>query len=252
MEARIKGRTAVLLFSVLAPSMGFLLCKAQANPAGTTKDGKSESPIVKITAPANNSTYKWNSLVNYSVVVSWQGKSTQYQEIPSNEVLITTVYIPDLSKATAKPAEASAPTSAGLLDIIRSGCIGCHEFKARAMGPSFAAMAARYPDNQASVDTLSRYIREGSTGVWGPGTMPPHREFTQKQLHDIAHWIVKSANDPDGNYYVGTEGTIRMEAPATPSAKGGIAITASYTPRVSLTGQEQALHGEDTVVVRGN
>src|SRR6185312_10323070 len=87
-----------------------------------------------------------------------------YQEIPSNEVLITTTYILDSSKAAAKPAEAAAPTPAGLLDIIRSGCIGCHEFKARAMGPSFAAMAARYPDNQASVDTLSRYIREGSMG----------------------------------------------------------------------------------------
>lgn len=252
MKARIKGRTAVLLFSVVALSTGFFLCKAQANPAGTIKDGKSESPIVKITAPANNSTYKWNSLVNYSVVVSWQGKSTQYQEIPSNEVLITTTYILDSSKAAAKPAEAAAPTPAGLLDIIRSGCIGCHEFKARAMGPSFAAMAARYPDNQASVDTLSRYIREGSMGVWGPGTMPPHREFTQEQLHDIAHWIVKSANDPNVNYYVGTEGAIRMEAPTTSSLKGGMTITASYTPRVSPTGQEQLPQGEDTVVVRGN
>lgn len=252
MASRIKSCPAVLLFSISTLLTAIFLCEPQGNSAGPIKNGKNESPIVKITAPANSSTYKWNSLVNYSVVVSWHGKSTQYQEIPSNEVLITTTYIPDTSKATAKPAEATEPIPAGLLDIIRSGCIGCHEFKARAMGPSFAAMAARYPANQASIDTLSRYIREGSTGVWGPGTMPPHPEFTQEQFHDIAHWIVKSANDPNVNYYVGTEGTIRMEAPATPSAKGGMAIKASYTPRVSTEVHEQAPHGEDTVILRGN
>lgn len=221
MGSRINGLTIALMFSI--PAMAFFLCEVQANPAGPIEHGKDGPPAVKITAPANSSTYNWNYLVNYSVVVSWQGKSTQYQEIPSNEVLIRTTYIPDLSKSTGEPAPAAAPTPAGVLDIIRSGCVGCHEFKARAMGPSFAVIAARYPDNQASIDTLSRYIREGSTGVWGQAAMPPHPEFTEEQLHAITHWIVKDAANPNVNYYVGTEGTIRMEAPAMPSSSGGMA-----------------------------
>lgn len=232
------------MFSIPAFSIAFFLCEAQTNATGPMGHGNGGTPIVKITAPANNSIYSWNSLVNYSVVVTWNGKSTQYQEIPPDQVLIRTTYISDLSRKTGEPESAAEP--AGLLDIIRSGCIGCHEFKARAMGPSFAAIAARCPDNQASIDILSRYIREGSTGVWGAGTMPPHPEFSAAQLQAIARWIVRDASNPDVNYYVGTEGTIRMKASATPGSAGGMRITASYTAPA-----KEAPHGEDAVIVHG-
>lgn len=216
----IKGHTAAVTFAIAAFSVAFLLCDGQAVPAGTAERGKDGPPVVKITAPTNDSTYNWNSLVSYSIVVSYQGKSTQYQEIPSKEVLLKTTYVPNGS-ATAEEAGAAAPTPAGLLDIVRSKCMGCHEFKAKAMGPSFAAIAARYPDNPASIDTVSRYIRDGSTGVFGQGSMPPHTELTEGQVHAMALWIVKNAADPNVNYYVGTEGAFRMEAPATPSSQGG-------------------------------
>jgi cytochrome c len=253
MRSRIKGFTAALSFSIPTFSVAFFLCNGQAIPARPAEHGKDGPPVVKITAPDNNSNsaYNWNSLVNYSVVVSYQGKSTQYQEISSNQVLIRTTYIPDVSKGAGELGLATTPTPAGLLDIIRSNCVGCHGFKAKAMGPSFAAIAARYPDSQASMDTLSRYIREGSTGVWGQRNMPPHTELMEDQLHAMALWIVKHAADPNVNYYVGTDGTIRMEAPATPSPKGGIILTASYTAPATSADQEQAPHGEDTVIVQG-
>ncbi len=238
---------AALLFSVSAVSAALLLCGGRAISARAQERGNDGPPVVKITAPGNNSTYSWNSLVSYSIVVTYLGKSTQYQEIPSSEVLLKTTYVPDLSKTDS----ASARPPSGLLDIARSGCIGCHQFKARATGPSFAAIAERYPDNQASIDTLSRYIREGSTGVFGQTSMPPHAEFTQDQLHAIAAWIVKEAANPDVNYYVGTEGAIRMQAPAAPDPKGGIILTASYTAPAPPANPEQAPLGEDTVVVHG-
>lgn len=254
---RIKGLTAALACSIPLFSIALFAGRAQTNHAAPTEQDKVGPPIVKITAPANNSTYSWNALVNYSVIVSWQGKSTEYQEIPSSEVLIRTTYMPDIStiadssSKTGELASPADPTSAGLLAIVRSGCIGCHQFKARSTGPSFAAIAQRYPDNQATSDTLARYIREGSTGVWGQGTMPPHPEFTEEQLHAIARWIAKDAANPNVNYYVGTEGAIRMEAPATPGSTAGMIFTASYTAPVPTTGDEQAPHGEASVIVRG-
>ncbi|MGA7522708.1 MAG: hypothetical protein WBW84_09500 [Acidobacteriaceae bacterium] len=119
------------------------------------------------------------------------------------------------------------------------------------MEPSFAAIAERYPDDQATIDTLSRNIRGGSTGVFGQASMPPHTEFTEDQLHAMVLWIVKTAADPNVNYYVGTEGAIRMEAPAAPNQKGGMILTASYTVPVQLGSPEPAPVGEDTVIVRG-
>ncbi|MGH9588720.1 MAG: c-type cytochrome [Acidobacteriaceae bacterium] len=229
---RSKRPVTALAFSIPAFSFAFLLCHAQTSPA---------PPVVTINTPSNNSAYSWNSLVNYSVTVTWNGKSTQYQEIPSNEVLITTTYVPDLS-TTSQPA--SEPTPPGLLTIIRSGCIGCHEFRAKAMGPSFAAIAARFPDNPTSIATLSHYIREGSTGIFGPAAMPPHPAFTAQQLQAVAQWIVKSAANPNVNHYVGTEGTIRMQSPTPPTSNSGIALTAAYT----ASGQ-QSPHGESTVIL---
>lgn len=242
MRFGIRGLSAVAALSLAA----FLFCEGQAVPGGATEHGTGGPPVVKITAPANGSTYSWNSLVSYSVVVTYQGKSTAYQEIPANEVLVTTTSLSDVS-AAGKAGAAPAPD--GLLGIIRSGCVGCHEFKAKAMGPSFAAIAAHYPDNQASIDALSRYIHNGSTGVFGQASMPAHAELTDEQLHAIAQWIVKDAGNPSVSYYVGTEGTVRMEAPAAAGPNAGMVLTASYT--AAATGHEPAPRGEDTVIVRG-
>ncbi len=237
--------------ALTALAVAFLLCILRAIDAGAQDQGGDGPPIVKITAPRNNSTYQWKSLVNYSIVVSYRGKSTQYQEIPSNEVLLKTTYVPDLSTIAGKPAPAVAHTPAGLLDITRSKCLGCHDFKAKAMGPSFAAVGQRYPDNQSMIDTLSQHIRKGSTGVWGQESMPSQTELTADQVHAIVLWIVKDAANPNVSYYVGTEGAFRMEAAGTPDSKGGMILTASYTSPAPTANPEQAPYGEDTVILDG-
>lgn len=208
-------------------------------------------PVVKITAPRNDSSYAWNSLVNYSVVVSYQGKSTRYQEIPAHEVLLQATYVPDLAATSRKPAPAGDPTPAGLLTLVDSNCLGCHDFKAKAMAPSFAAIAARYPNSPATIGLLSQHIRVGSTGVWGSGSMPSHPDLTDGQLHDIVLWILRDAANPNVSYYVGTEGAIRMQASGAPGANAGMLLTASYTSPASATGPGPVAHGEDTVVVHG-
>ncbi|HEY6447296.1 MAG TPA: c-type cytochrome [Acidobacteriaceae bacterium] len=187
--------------------------------------------------------------MNYSVIVTDQGKSTEYQEIPSNQVLVTTTYVPDLSKAPAEASSAVAPTPDGLLAIVRSNCVGCHAFKAKATGPSFAAIAAHDPDHPATTDLLAKYIREGSTGLWGQVSMPPHPDLADEQARAMAQWIEKDAANPNMNEYVGTEGAIRMEAPATPGPNAGLILTASYT--ASSTDREPAPHGEATVILHG-
>ena len=247
--SRRKG--PLLSCPALALSGALLLCNVHVVSVSAQGQGNDGPPIVKITAPKNNSTYSWNSLVNYSIVVTYQGKSTQYQEIPSKEVLLKAAYVADLSAMAGKPAPAAVPTPAGLLYITNSTCLGCHQFRAKAMGPSFAAIGERYPESQATIDTLSQHIRAGSTGVWGQESMPPQTQFTEDQLHAIARWIMNDAADPNVNYYVGTEGTFRMDAAGAPDSKGGMILTASYVSQAASANPEQAPHGEDTVIVDG-
>ncbi|MGC2637351.1 MAG: hypothetical protein WA294_09245 [Acidobacteriaceae bacterium] len=47
--------------------------------------------------------------------------------------------------------------------------------------------------------------------------MPPHPELTGEQAHAMAQWIEKEAANPNVHEYVGTDGAIRMEAPAAPA-----------------------------------
>lgn len=245
-RAGIKGSLAALIIGIPAFSMAIFFCAGQSAPADPSKTAP---PVVQITSPATNSTYPWNSLVNYSVVVTDQGKSTEYQEIPSNQVLVTTTYVPDVSKASAEANSAAAPRPDGLLAIVRSNCVGCHAFKAKATGPSFAAIAAHDPDNPATTDLLAKYIREGSTGLWGQVSMPPHPDVTDEQARAMAQWIEKEAANPNVHEYVGTDGAIRMEAPATPGSEAGLILTASYT--ASTTDREPARRGEATVILHG-
>jgi cytochrome c551/c552 len=243
---RLRITRAGLVLGGVAFASALMWSEGQAAPAGASDPGKDGSPVVKITAPENNSRHPWNSLVPYSVVVTYQGKSTEYQEIPSSQVLVRTTTVSSPA-ATAADAHA-APTPAGLLEIVQSNCIGCHEFKAKAMGPSFAAIAARFPDSTANIAALSRYIREGSTGVFSQASMPPHAELTESQSQAMALWIEKEAANPRVNYYVGTEGAIRMEAPKTPTAAAGMIVTASYAPPGD---QQSAAYGADTIILHG-
>lgn len=230
-------------------AVAFLACDRRA--ASADAQDNSAPPVVKITAPGNGSSHAWNSLVSYGVVVSYRGKSTRYQEIPGGEVLLQATYAPDVTATAANRLNAGALTPAGLLDIVDSNCLGCHELKAKAMAPSFAAIATKYPDSPATIGLLSQHIRVGSTGVWGQGSMPPHPDLTDGQLHDIVLWIMKYAADPKVSYYVGTEGAIRMQASGAPGANAGMVLTASYTSPAPAAGPGQAAHGEATVIVHG-
>jgi cytochrome c len=245
---RIKVASIVVLMEAFAV---FLLLNFHAGSASAKDESNDKPPSVNITAPKNNSIYDWNSLVSYNIVVSDHGKSTEYNEIPANEVLLKTTYVPDLSHMSVNSNQTAKPSPAGLADIINSNCLGCHEFKSKAMGPSFFAIGKRYPDTESTIDILSQHIRSGSVGVWGQAPMPSHPEFTEEELHAISSWIVKQAADPNVNYYVGTGGTFQMESPGKPGPSAGVMLTAGYTSHDSKNRLQQALRGEDTIIVGG-
>lgn len=249
MMTRRSPAAAAAIGVVLAVAAAFLARGARATATDARAVGA--PPVVKITAPGNGSSHAWNSLVSYGVVVSYQGKSTRYQEIPASRILLRTTYVPDLGARTVEPAPVGSAVPAGLLDIVNSNCLGCHDFKARAMAPSFAAIATRYPHSPATIGLLSQHIRVGSTGVWGQGSMSSHSGLSGVQLHDIVLWILQDAANPNVSYYVGTEGAIRMQANGAPGPNAGMILTASYTSPAPAGSPGQPAHGEDTVIVHG-
>lgn len=119
-----------------------------------------------ITSPADRGCLPWQAQRSHSVTVSYDGKSIKYGDIPSNQVIVTAVYMPDVDKAGLRRG-----FPPGLVAMTQSNCIWCHDFAAPAVGPSFAAIGKRYAATFTT--TLADHICNGSAGTWGTTRMPP-------------------------------------------------------------------------------
>jgi cytochrome c len=203
-------------------------------------------PTVKIVSPKAGSTYEENTQVRYEIDVSDpEDGESKFQEINSAEVLLVVRHFSSPEAAEAAMSREIADDPPGLRTLRTSDCLNCHAFDARSMGPSFADIRKRYPNSQASVDSLSRRILQGTSGAWGSIKMPSHPDLTVEQAAACVTWILKTAADPETNYYTGTEGTFRVTVPADskPKDKGMLVLIASYT-------DSQKMHGRDTIRIR--
>jgi cytochrome c len=203
-------------------------------------------PTVKIVSPKPDGIYEENARVRYEIDVSdpKDGES-KFQEINSAEVLLIVRHFSSPEAAEAAMSRASADDPLGLGTLRTSDCLNCHAFDARSIGPSFADIRKRYPYSQASVDSMSRHILQGTSGAWGSIKMPSHPDLTLEQAAACVTWILTTAADPETNYYTGTEGAFRVTVPPDSKAedKGLLVLIASYT-------DSRRMQGRDTLRIR--
>jgi cytochrome c len=107
-----------------------------------------------------------------------------------------------------------------------NNCFNCHQFNARSLGPSFFDVAIRYPFTAANTDTLTRRIKDGSSGIWGRiEKMPSHPELNAAAIRATVRWILQSAAKPDRAWFFGTTGVLHLPA----NRPGTYTLTAFYT-----------------------
>lgn len=82
-------------------------------------------------------------------------------------------------KANADPAKASLD---GALQA--HGCAACHAADSTRVGPSMAAIAARYGPKAG--DALLAAIKTGSDGKWGAAKMVPQSQVSEAEASNIA------------------------------------------------------------------
>jgi cytochrome c len=200
------------------------------------------APTVKIIAPVNHGYYAENTAIPFRINVSdKEDGETQYDEIPSIEVVLEVRYIPDTTAARSQSL--SMPTT-----VRTSNCLNCHAFNAKLIGPSFIEIGEKYTASQNDVETLSTRVIEGSTGVWGNVVMPSHPEIKMDEAKKIVSWIIKSASDKNVNYYSGTTGSFRIQSP-DPKGKSAFLITASYTDHGLPDVSDSKKSGQATVMI---
>src|SRR5688572_2971433 len=220
--------------------------------AQRTVQFKNNPPKVEIVAPKNETTFNWDSWINYSIrVTDAEDGSSEYEEISPKEVFLEVVY----SAGNAKGNESNAVKAAAMNDptgfslMKSSTCFNCHMVKAKLTGPSFLEISRKYPHNSATVSMLAKKVIKGSSGVWTNTTMPPNPDFTEEQSKQMIQWIFKNAEDPKRNYYVGTEGNFKTVSKPG-NGKGTYILTASYTDHGLKGIPKSNQRGHATIVVR--
>ena len=204
----------------------------------------------EVATAVQGNTFRWNSIVPYSISVSdVEDGKTDYNEIPSNEVVLVAKYLPDsiIVKEKAFDEEMNRHHDA-VLGLSNALCLSCHAAKAKLIGPSFEQVAARYMNVPGAIELLTKRIIDGSTGNWGDLKMPPHPELKVQDVEEMVTWILANNSDPDFIYFVGPQGSLRTkEKPANGPRAGVYVLTASYLDH----GIRNAGNGDDVRRKRG-
>lgn len=215
---------------------------------------ENSAPKVTIITPLAKSSVKWNTLVKYAISVNdEEDGNSEFNEIPSQEVILKVTYLPDSLKLIKYLADRPNTTSepAGLSLIRTSDCFNCHASKSKLMGPSFEMIAKRYPFSQKSIKILTDKVINGSKGVWGNNQMPAHPDLKATQLNQVIRWILTENSDPDVIYFAGTEGAFRTrERPLKNAGKGIYVLTASYRDHGLKESAQLKKTGYQTIVLK--
>ncbi|HVE60806.1 MAG TPA: c-type cytochrome, partial [Chitinophagaceae bacterium] len=97
----------------------------------------------------------------------------------------------DSSKETNTATASEDPEVAKGLELVgQSDCFTCHKIVDASQGPSYEAVAAKYPDNDAVIDSVSKKIITGGSGNWGTIPMTPHPDISEADAKLMLKYIL--------------------------------------------------------------
>jgi len=90
----------------------------------------------------------------------------------------------------AAPAHAALDNAAAEALMKKDGCAACHSIDKKIVGPAYVEVAAKYKGDKDAVAKLTKKVKDGSTGVWGPIPMPPNAAVSQADATELVTWIL--------------------------------------------------------------
>lgn len=92
---------------------------------------------------------------------------------------------------TAQSAAPEDPEVTKGLELVgKSDCFTCHKVVEKHTGPAYEAVAAKYPDNDAVIDSLAQKIIKGGVGNWSTIPMTPHPDLTLEDARLMTKYVL--------------------------------------------------------------
>lgn len=87
----------------------------------------------------------------------------------------------------------SAPAWANLALAQKNACTACHAVERKLVGPAYQEIAKRYAGQKDAEATLTKSIKAGGAGKWGPVPMPAQPALSEADAKTLAAWILGGA-----------------------------------------------------------
>lgn len=95
------------------------------------------------------------------------------------------------AETPAPQEEAMSPeVEKGLNLVAQSDCLTCHQVAQASTGPSYEAVAAKYPDTEENITMLADKIIKGGAGNWGTVPMTPHPTLSQEDAQTMVKYVL--------------------------------------------------------------
>ncbi|MBO2011255.1 c-type cytochrome [Hymenobacter negativus] len=91
---------------------------------------------------------------------------------------------------TEHPNAGTASVANGAKLIAGSDCLSCHKDNEKVVGPSYTAVAEKYPDTEANIAMLAGKIIKGGAGNWGAVPMTPHPGLSEADAREMTKYIL--------------------------------------------------------------
>jgi len=95
----------------------------------------------------------------------------------------------DSTSATASKPE-DPEVEKGLNLIAKNDCLTCHQVEVKTTGPAYMEVAAKYPNNDAVVDSLADKVIKGGSGNWGTVPMTSHPSLSKDDAKAMVKYVL--------------------------------------------------------------
>jgi cytochrome c len=191
-------------------------------------------PKIEIASSQNRSFYWDDFNFDYAVTISDEdGKKVKKKSIKTvyNYNSQPKAPAPDISGG-AEIKNNLDPGSLGRTLLENSDCKACHTISEVSVGPSFAAISAKYAGDRRAVGNLATKIIEGGGGNWGEThMMSAHPQISMADAREMVSYIF-SLSDPNLEFKpVAITGKLPLEAHKSHENKGYYTIKTEYTDK---------------------
>lgn len=193
-----------------------------------------EPPMLSLEMPKSNKTfYAANKPFSYAIKVSDKEDGELEAGIDPENVAVNIDYLAEgfdknIIAMGHRTADASVAFATGKKLIEASDCMACHKKETKSIGPAYREVAMKYKGDNAALETLTKKIISGGSGVWGETAMAGHPQLSTADASEMVKYILNMANEAPKAKTLPVNGAYLAKVLKSDKGKGVYIVRAAY------------------------